>query len=70
MTLMDRRLDIPLLHIHGDGDPYVLDDPVRGSRRYAPGGKFAEIPGAGHYAHEEVPQGVNDQLMSFLAGAI
>ena len=70
MTLMDRRLDIPLLHLRGDGDPYVLDDPVRRSRRYAPGGRFSEIPGAGHYAHEELPREVNDHLMRFLTGAI
>lgn len=70
MTLMDRRLDIPLLHMRGGADPYVLDDPVRGSRRYAPGGMFAQIPGAGHYAHEELPQEVNDHLKKFLADSI
>ena len=69
MTLMDRKLDIPLLHMRGGGDPYVLDDPVRGSRRYAPGGKFTQIPGAGHYAHEEAPREVNDHLARFLAGS-
>ncbi len=66
ITLMDRRLTVPLLHLRGEADPYVLDHPVRGSLRYAPGGHFAEIRGAGHYAHEEAPDEVNDQLRRFL----
>ena len=68
MKLMDRRLDIPLLHIRGSADPYVLADPVKRSQPFAPHGRFVEIPGAGHYAHEESPQSVNDALQRFLAG--
>ncbi len=66
ITLMDRPLNIPLLHLRGDADPYVLADPVRRSRRYAPGGHFAEIRGAGHYSHEEAPAVVNDHLRGFI----
>lgn len=67
MKLMDRRLDIPLLHIRGSADPYVLADPVQRSRPFAPHGRFVEIPGVGHYAHEESPQSVNEALQRFLA---
>lgn len=67
MKLMDRQLDIPVLHLRGDADPYVLLDPVRRSKRYAPHGTFAGVPGAGHYAHEEAPLSVNDTLRNFLA---
>lgn len=66
MKLMGRRLDIPLLHLRGGADPYVLADPVARSRQYAPHGRFVEIPGAGHYAHEESPQSVNTALQKFL----
>lgn len=66
MKLMDRRLDIPLLHLRGGADPYVLADPVARSKPYAPHGRFAEIPGIGHYAHEESPQAVNNALQRFL----
>jgi len=66
MKLMDRRLDIPLLHIRGDADPYVLGDPVDRSRRYASRGLFVGLSGVGHYAHEESPDGVNDELQRFL----
>lgn len=67
MALMDRPLDIPLLHLRGDADPYVGDDPVRGSRRYAPRGTFCDVAEAGHYAHEEQPAQVNEHLRRFLA---
>lgn len=66
MKLMDRTLTIPLLHMRGGADPYVLSGPVRGSRRYAPGGSFETIAGAGHYAHEECPAEVNDHIGRFL----
>lgn len=66
MKLMNRPIDLPLLHLHGDRDPYVLRDPVQRSRRYAPRGRFVELPGVGHYAHEEAPAEVNGHLQRFL----
>ena len=67
MTLMNRKLDVPLLHLRGGADPYVLADPVERSQRYAPRGRFVGVPGVGHYAHEEAPVAVNEQLQRFLA---
>jgi pimeloyl-ACP methyl ester carboxylesterase len=67
-ALMDRPIDVPLLHLRGDLDPYVLTDPVERSRRYASRGRFSAIPGAGHYAHEEAPAETNDHLQRLLAG--
>ena len=66
MKLMDRQLDVPLLHLRGDADPYVLADPVERSRRYASRGRFHPIAGAGHYAHEEAPAETNERLQQFL----
>jgi pimeloyl-ACP methyl ester carboxylesterase len=66
MKLMDRRLDLPLLHLRGDADPYVLADPVERSRRYAARGQFSLVTGAGHYAHEEAPVETNERLQQFL----
>ena len=68
MKLMDRHLHIPLLHLRGDADPYVLADPVDRSRRYADHGQFATVAAAGHYAHEEAPVEVNERLQGFLTG--
>ena len=61
-----RTLTIPLLHLRGEDDPYVLADPVDKTRRYAPHGQYVSVPGAGHFAHEEAPEVVNDHLMRFL----
>jgi pimeloyl-ACP methyl ester carboxylesterase len=67
-SMKRRELGIPLLHLHGDADTYVLADPVERTRRYAPHGQYVSISGAGHFSHEETPAEVNGQLMRFLAG--
>ena len=67
MKLMKHPLEIPLLHLRGEADPYVLADPVEHTRRYAPRGSFDGVPGAGHYAHEDAPREVNELLRRFLA---
>jgi pimeloyl-ACP methyl ester carboxylesterase len=61
-----RTLTIPLLHLRGEDDPYVLADPVDRTRRYAPHGKYVTLPGVGHFAHEESPDEVNAELTRFL----
>jgi pimeloyl-ACP methyl ester carboxylesterase len=67
MRSMKRQLAVPVLHIRGDADPYVLADPVTRTQRYAPHGRYVSIAGAGHFAHEEAPADVNEQLSRFLA---
>ena len=66
MRSMKRPLTVPMLHLRGDADPYVLADPVNRTRQYAPHGRYVSIAGAGHFAHEESPDAVNDQLARFL----
>ncbi len=66
MQSMKRPLGVPMLHIRGDADPYVLADPVNRTQRYVPHGRYVSIGGAGHFAHEEEPEAVNDQLSRFL----
>jgi pimeloyl-ACP methyl ester carboxylesterase len=66
MKAMTRQLGIPLLHLRGDVDPYVLADPVERTQRYAPHGRYVSIAGAGHFSHEEAPGEVNRHLMRFL----
>jgi len=66
MRLMKRPLLVPMLHLRGDADPYVLADPVYRTQRYAPHGRYVSIDGAGHFGHEEAPEAVNDQLSRFL----
>lgn len=66
MRSMKRPTNVPVLHLRGEDDPYVLDDPVRRSRRLVPQAQFVTVPGAGHFAHEETPGTVNEQLTNFL----
>jgi pimeloyl-ACP methyl ester carboxylesterase len=67
MRSMKRPLAIPVLHMRGDADPYVLADPVdRTQRVFAPHGRYISLAGAGHFAHEEAPDVVNDHLTRFL----
>ncbi|MUM19625.1 alpha/beta hydrolase [Mycobacterium sp. CBMA271] len=66
MRSMDRQLAVPLLHMRGDADPYVLTDPVQRSLPYAPDGQFVSLRGVGHYGHEEDPSAVNEYLRSFI----
>jgi pimeloyl-ACP methyl ester carboxylesterase len=66
MRSMSQQLGIPLLHLRGDGDPYILADSVDRTRRYAPHGRYISISGAGHFSHEEMPEEINRHLMRFL----
>jgi pimeloyl-ACP methyl ester carboxylesterase len=66
MRSMSQQLGVPLLHLRGDADPYVLADPVDRTQRYAPQGRYVSVAGAGHFSHEEVPGEINRHLMRFL----
>ena len=67
MKSMRRPLTVPVLHLRGDADPYVLADAVSRTERFAPHGRYASIAGAGHFVHEEAPEAVNLELSRFLA---
>ena len=64
------NLDRPLLVIWGEKDPWT---PVSGAKIYRdlasnnPNVEFQIIPGAGHCPHDENPQAVNAQILSWLA---
>ncbi|MCF6387671.1 alpha/beta hydrolase [Mycobacterium sp. MBM] len=66
LQAMKRPLDIPLLHLHGSVDPYVLAASVRRTEPFVTRGQFVAVPGAGHFAHEETPGHVNAELTRFL----
>ncbi len=65
MRSMTQQLSMPLLHLRGDADPYVLADPVERTHRYAPHGRYISVSGAGHFSHEEAPEEINRHLMRF-----
>jgi pimeloyl-ACP methyl ester carboxylesterase len=63
---MTRQLSVPLLHVRGDADPYVLAAPVERTQRYARHGRYISVAGVGHFSHEEAPDEINRHLMRFL----
>lgn len=65
MGSMIKQLGIPVLHLRGDADPYVLAAAVERTQRYAPHGRYISIAGAGHFSHEELPDEINRHLMRF-----
>lgn len=67
MKSMTPQLGIPLLHVRGDADPYVLADAVERTQRYAPHGRYVSVADVGHFSHEEAPAEVNRHLTRFLA---
>ncbi|MQA33950.1 alpha/beta fold hydrolase [Modestobacter roseus] len=49
----------PTLQVHGAQDPHVLPATARGSDRYVAGAhRWLELPGVGHFPHEEAPDEV------------
>ncbi|SON60122.1 Epoxide hydrolase A [Mycobacterium simulans] len=66
MRSMIQQLGIPLLHLRGDLDPYVLAAAVERTQRYAPHGRYISIAGAGHSSHGGAPDAVNRHLIRFL----
>ncbi|WP_338886971.1 alpha/beta hydrolase [Rhodococcus sovatensis] len=62
MQAMDVRLTIPVVQIRGELDPYVLPRTVDGDVRWAPERRLHTVLGAGHYAHQEAPDEVTEQL--------
>lgn len=69
MTAMDTVLQIPVLQIHGDADPYVLRSTLRADTRWAPQRRLCGVPAAGHYPHWEQPEAVTAALTDFLGPA-
>lgn len=66
MTAMDHVLEIPVLQIHGDLDPYVLAGTIDRSTAYAPGRRLHRLADVGHFAHQESPDEVTEQLIRFV----
>ena len=54
----------PVLQVHGSLDGCLLPRTARGSERWALGGlRFEELPGVGHFPHQEAPEQVTALLL-------
>lgn len=60
-------VDVPVLQLHGDLDPWVTARTASGSNRWVRGSlRYEVIPGAGHFLPEEAPDRVNAALIQWL----
>jgi len=58
----------PVMQVQGADDPTVLSSSSRGSETYVQGPyRWVEVPGCGHFPHEEQPEAFLDELVSWLA---
>jgi pimeloyl-ACP methyl ester carboxylesterase len=66
---MRRPIAAHVLHLHGRLDPWILPASAQGSGRYVDGTyRWRLFDHAGHFPHEEIPDAVTAELLSFLAG--
>ena len=63
---VDRPVEVPVLHVHGQDDPWVPADVARSSARWAPDYEFVPVAGAGHFPHQESPRHVCEVLLRSL----
>ncbi|GAA1482557.1 alpha/beta hydrolase [Gordonia sinesedis] len=68
MDLMNRRLQIPVLALRGADDPFITDHTMRRSDHYAADMTYRLVGDSGHFAHQEQPDIVTDELRELLAG--
>ncbi|GLZ52906.1 alpha/beta hydrolase [Actinomycetospora sp. NBRC 106378] len=65
---LERGVEVPVLHVRGEVDPWVPDAVVRDSARWAPAHEVVTVPGAGHFPHQEAPRHVGEVLLRRLSG--
>lgn len=63
---MTAPVTAPTLQLHGTLDPCVLPRTAAGSGRYVAGPyEWRELPGVGHFPHEEVPDTVSEAIATW-----
>ncbi|MFI9008930.1 alpha/beta fold hydrolase [Actinosynnema sp. NPDC053489] len=66
---VDRRLDVPVLQLHGALDPVVLESTAAGSTTWAGArSTYRVLPEVGHFPHQEAPNTTSRVITDFLAG--
>ncbi|MGB7982459.1 MAG: alpha/beta hydrolase [Candidatus Nanopelagicales bacterium] len=66
---MKTPIHVPVLQVQGGADPTVLPSSAQGSGEHVTGPyRYTELPGAGHFPHEEQPDAFHDVLLDWLAG--
>ncbi len=60
-----RRLNIPVLIIRGDADPYLCATISEKLHREIPGSRMVRIPTGGHFIQEDEPEKIAGELIDF-----
>jgi pimeloyl-ACP methyl ester carboxylesterase len=64
---MRAPVGVPVLQVHGALDPSVLPSTAAGSGAHVRGDyRWAQLPGVGHFPHEEAPQELTGLLLDWL----
>ncbi|MDQ3151370.1 MAG: alpha/beta hydrolase [Actinomycetota bacterium] len=64
---VDRRIDVPVLQLHGMADPCVLERTARGSQDWSAGEhRYHALDGVGHFVQQEDPELTTTLLAEFL----
>jgi pimeloyl-ACP methyl ester carboxylesterase len=66
MSSMREPVRVPVLCLTGEFDRYMLGATIRRGHRLAPNRRVAQIPGAGHFVHQECPEAVTAELAKLL----
>ncbi|KAA2262462.1 alpha/beta hydrolase [Solihabitans fulvus] len=65
---VDRRLDVPVLQLHGADDPVMLLSTAQASANWlGPRSEHRYLDGVGHFPHQEAPHTTTRTLIEFLA---
>ncbi|GAA1238288.1 alpha/beta hydrolase [Prauserella halophila] len=66
---VDTRVTVPVLQLHGEDDPCILQSTARDSTPWrGPHSEFVTLPGVGHFPHLEAPAETSAVLATFLRG--
>jgi len=60
-----RKLDLPVLIMRGENDPYLSADIAQKLHREIPGSRLSLLPQAGHFFQEDVPLQISAELTAF-----
>lgn len=64
---VDRRIEAPVLQLHGELDPCMLERIARTSQRWTRGEyRYHVLPGIGHFVQQEDPEAASTLLTDFL----
>lgn len=68
---MRTPVSVPVLQVHGSLDRVCPPEPARASRSLVAGAyRWRQVPGAGHFPHEERPEEVSHALVEWLEGLV